>query len=170
MTARTDTRDLLANAMSEFTRGHFGRSIELLGDAIGQNAGHKLAFVTRGSAHLKMGETEAAIGDFDRALALDPGYPRAYHLRGLARENQGADAEALADFSRAIELDPEYGAAYFSRATLNSKLGNDEAATEDIKMVTRITNRNIEAFANENNVWRSRQMQLETVMETELDR
>jgi Tfp pilus assembly protein PilF len=170
MTASVNVKDLFAHAMSEFTKGNFGESINLLGGVLEHDAENKLAVVTRGTAQLKLGESNAAIRDFTRALEIDPGYSRAYHLRGLALEKQGNTKEALEDFSRAIELDSDYGAAYFSRATLRSKLGDSEAATDDIEMVTHLTNRNIETFANENNVWRSRQMQLETIMETDLDR
>jgi hypothetical protein len=53
---------------------------------------------------------------------------------------------------KAIELKPEYGAAYYSRAALYAKLGKEDFAAEDIEKVTHLTNTNIEAFANENNV------------------
>ena len=50
----------------------------------------------------------------------------------------------------AIDIDPEYGAAYYSRATLLTKLGREDDAAEDMKMVTHLTNLNIENFANDN--------------------
>jgi hypothetical protein len=53
---------------------------------------------------------------------------------------------------------------------LLAKMGQEDAAAEDIKTVTHLTNVNIEQFANDNNVWRSRQMQLENIFETELNR
>jgi hypothetical protein len=37
-------------------------------------------------------------------------------------------------------------------------------------MVQHLTNKNIESFANENNVWRSQQLRLEFVMDSELGR
>lgn len=60
-----------------------------------------------------------------------------------------------------IVLDSEYGAANYSRANLHSNMGNEDRATEDIEMVTHLTNVNIEAFANENNIWRSQHLKLE---------
>ena len=82
----------------------------------------------------------------------------------------GDGEEALSDFNKAIETDPEYGAAYYSRATLLTRMGREDEATEDMKMVTHLTNLNIENFANDNNIWRSRQLQMEGMMETELSR
>jgi hypothetical protein len=77
---------------------------------------------------------------------------------------------SMADFNKAIELKPEYGAAYYSRAALYSKLGKEDFAAEDIETVTHFTKTNIEAFANENNVWRSNQLRVEDMLESEINR
>ena len=82
----------------------------------------------------------------------------------------GDDDEALKDFNQAIEIDSEYGAAFFSRATLLTKMGQEDLALEDMKMVNYLSNLNIESFANENNIWRSRHLQMENIMETEMYR
>ncbi|MGD9104765.1 MAG: hypothetical protein PVF64_14625, partial [Desulfobacterales bacterium] len=87
-----------------------------------------------------------------------------------AKEKQENDAEAMTDFEKAIELDPEYGAAYYSRATLHTKMGNEDLAVDDIKMVEFLTNKNIETFAGENNVWRSQHMRLESLTAGEMGR
>jgi Tfp pilus assembly protein PilF len=117
-----------------------------------------------------MENTDNAIVDFSNAIELHPNHPKAYHLRGLAREMAGENDQALADFDKAIDIDPEYGAAYYSRATLLTKIGREDDAIMDMQMVTHLTNLNIENFANENNTWRSRQLQLEEVLETEVNR
>jgi tetratricopeptide (TPR) repeat protein len=126
--------------------------------------------MSRGSAFFRSEQLDEAIADFDRAIELNPDLARSYHLRGLAKEKQGNDAEAIVDFEKAIELDAEYGAAYYSRATLHTKMGNEDLAVEDIKMVEYLTNKNIETFANDNNVWRSQHMRLEALTAGEMDR
>ncbi len=82
----------------------------------------------------------------------------------------GDDDQALLDFNRAIDMDAEYGAAFYSRASLLSKMGQEDSALADMKMVNYLSNLNIESFANENNVWHSRQLQLEEAMESEMHR
>jgi hypothetical protein len=49
-------------------------------------------------------------------------------------------------------------------------MGNEDLAVEDIKMVEFLTNKNIETFANENNVWRSQHMRLESLSAGEMER
>jgi hypothetical protein len=39
-----------------------------------------------------------------------------------------------------------------------------------LQVVSHLSNRNIESFASENNVWRSRQLQMENMMESEMQR
>ena len=162
--------ELYVNAMHAFLNNNYGRSVELFSEAAEIDPQRKLTYASRGSAYLRMERFEEAMADFNRAIELDPSYARAFHLRGLAFEKQGDKESALEDFDRAIEIDPEYGAAYHSRATLHTLMGNEPLAVEDIAMVQHLTNKNIETFANDNNVWRSQQMRLESMLETELAR
>jgi tetratricopeptide (TPR) repeat protein len=163
-------KEIFAHAMSCLMNDDIGTSLEILDTILDADPTDKLVLLARGSAHLKSGKAENAIADFSRAIEIDSGYAKAYHLRGLARELAGDDDAALKDFGNAIEFDSEYGAAYFSRATLLAKMGQEDSATDDMKMVAHLTNANLESFANENNVWRSRHMQMETMMETDLNR
>jgi len=163
-------KGIFEHAMSEFLKNNYETSVELLNKVLEHDPDHKLALTTRGAAQLKMNRSDAAIDDFNRSLEVDPGYARAFHMRGLAFESKGDTHAALNDFGKAIELNPEYGAAYHSRATLYAKIGEDELATDDIRTVAHLTNVNIETFANENNVWRSNQLRVEDMFESELNR
>ena len=163
-------KELFFKAMSKLAKNKLGISLDLLNEIIDTDSDDKLALLARGSVYLKMGNTENAIGDFSRTLQIDPSHPKAYHLRGLAREMAGDDDQALKDLNKAIDIDSEYGAAYYSRATLLTKMGQEDSALEDMKMVNHLSNLNIESFANENSVWRSRQLQMENMMESEMQR
>lgn len=170
MNTNDRNKDIFASAMSNFMEDKLGISIDLLNEIIDTDPDDRLALLTRGSVYLKMGNTENAISDFSQTLQIDSSHPKAYHLRGLAREMAGDDDEALKDLSKAIEIDSEYGAAYYSRATLLTKMGREDSALEDMKMVSQLSNHNIESFANENNIWRSRQLQVEDALESEMHR
>jgi len=162
--------DIYTDGMHEFLNNNFERSIEILSEAAELDPLRTLTFVSRGSAYLKLNRLEEALADFNHAIDLDPSYARAFHLKGLVKEKQGDDSGALDDFNRAIEINPEYGAAFNSRATLHTKMGHEDLAVEDIVMVQHLTNKNIETFANENNIWRSQHLKLESIMESELGR
>lgn len=150
-------------AMAQFVGQNYDKSIGLFSEAIASDPEFQMAYKSRGAAHLRLGRIQDALADFNRVLELDPNSARAFHLRGLAHEKAGDYAKAIADLSKAIEINPQYGAAYYSRANLYSKTGNTVQAAEDIEMVTHLTEVNIETFGDENNVWRSRQLYLESL-------
>ena len=150
-------------AMADFVGQNYGKSIDLFSEAITFDPAFKLAIKSRGAAYLRLGNIQNAIADFNRVLELDPRNARTFHLRGLAHEKAGDDKQALADLNKAIEINPEYGVAYHSRANLYTKMGDTEQAAEDIQMVMHLSEVNIESFANDNNIWRSRQLQLESL-------
>lgn len=154
--------------MSDFLNGEYDRSITRFSAALDIDSRFKPALKSRGAAYLKINKLRDAIADFDRLIEMDPDNARAYHLRGLAYEKKGDLDRALGDFNRSIDHNPEYGAAYFSRATLHNKMGDTEQATADMKMVTHLTEVNIETFANENNIWRSQQLRLEAMYDDDL--
>ena len=161
MVDKKKSMELLKRAMSEYIENNLENSVALLNAAIENNPELKLAYASRGSAYMRLNNLKAAIDDFNKTIELDGDYSKGFHLRGLAREKLDENDLAKGDFDRAIELDPEYGAAYYSRATRLTKMGQEDRAVEDMEMVTHLTNRNIEEFANENNVWRSQFLKLE---------
>ena len=170
MTETLNVKELYSHGMYELINSNYDKSIEILTKALEMDPERKLTLISRGSAYLRVERLDEAYADFNRAIELDPEYARAYHLRGLVEERREKHESALKDFDRAIELSPEYGAAYQSRATLHTLMGNEDLAVDDIVMVQHISNKNIETCANENNVWRSQQLRVESLMETELTR
>jgi len=163
MSDNDNAQNKFEEGMAEFVNKNYGPCIEYLSQAIVLDPGFTLAFKSRGAAYLRQDKPEQAIADFNMVIGMDSSNARAYHLRGLAYEKAGQNDKALDDFNRALELKTDYGAVYYSRASLNNKMGNTEQATEDIRMVTNLTEVNIETFGNANNVWRSQQLQLESV-------
>jgi tetratricopeptide (TPR) repeat protein len=168
MSDNNNAQKKFEEGMVEFVNHNYGQSIEHLSRAIELDPVFTLAFKSRGAAYLRLGNAEEAIADFNTAIGMDSSTARAYHLRGLAFEKTGEHDKALGDFNRALELKSDYGAVYYSRASLNSKLGNTEQATDDIRMATALTEVNIETFSNANNVWRSQQLQLESIYNDDL--
>ena len=168
MSDKTKAQKKFEEGMANFVEHNYGQSIEDLSQAIELDPVFTLAFKSRGAAYLRSDRAEEAIADFSAVIELDAGNARAYHLRGLAHEKSGAHEKALVDFNKALEIKSDYGAVYYSRANLNSKMGRTEQATEDIRMVTHLTEVNIETISNANNVWRSQQLRFESMHNDDL--
>ena len=161
-------KEKFEEGMADFVRQNYSRSIDLLSQALELDPRYTLALKSRGAAYLKLGKIQEAIDDMNAAINFAPDNARAFHLRGLAHDKSGDLDRALEDFNQALELKPDYGAVYYSRANLLSRMGLPELATEDIQMVTRLAEVNIESFANENNVWRSQHLRLESIYDDDI--
>ena len=154
--------------MADFVDHNYVKCIERLSRAIELDPQFSLAIKSRGAAYLRSNQAEAAIADFNAVIEMDPNNARAYHLRGLAFEKTGDHEKAMNDFDKALELKSDYGAVYYSRANLNTRMGRTEQAAEDIRMVTHLSEVNIETFSNANSIWRTQQLRLESMTNDDL--
>ena len=66
-----------------------------------------MAFNDLGEAHSKMHDVDAAIRDYDRAIALKPDFAEAYCNRAYARVMTHDLGAAIRDYDRAIALKPD---------------------------------------------------------------
>jgi tetratricopeptide (TPR) repeat protein len=81
-----------------------------------------------------MGQYEAALADFSRALELDPNDAWDWAHRGETYRQMGQYEAALADFSRALELDPNNDWILYGRALLYHVLDCKEKALADLNI------------------------------------
>jgi len=63
-------------------------------------------YVKRGVAYAKKGDPNRSLGDFCKAIKLDPKYAPAYVNRGFAYKKLGQYENALAEFKAALRIDP----------------------------------------------------------------
>ncbi len=161
MAEQIKNKAVFDRAVHAFVNRQYENSIHLFTTMIAEDHEDALAWVSRGAAHMRLENLDAALEDFNRAIELHPNRARPYHLRGLIHEKQGNLDEALEDFSHAIALDPEYGAALYSRSALFNRMGDNERANEDARAFAVLSERNVAEYANENNIWRSHHLTLE---------
>ncbi|MFC1516844.1 tetratricopeptide repeat protein, partial [Thermodesulfobacteriota bacterium] len=154
MTDHNTAMDRFKKGAKAFAEKDFKTGVDEFTKSIAMDPAFGLAYASRGAAFMKLNRLEESLADFGRAIELEPDRPGPYHLRGLVREKLGDHEGALADFGTAIDLNPDYSAAYVSRAALQIKLGKDDLATEDVQMIHALTEKNIQDFSRENNIWR----------------
>ncbi len=85
---------------------------------LAQSPGTGLFLSLRGAAYLQIGENEAAIDDFVKALYQDPKQPRVWVSYGHVLRTVGRQAESVDAYRRSLALAPTLGEAYWSLANL----------------------------------------------------
>ncbi len=88
--------------------------------------------LNRGAVHLRMGNAEAALQDFDEAIKMTPRNANALINRGAALVMLKRNGEAVATLTRALQLKPATPeTAYYYRATAREALNDVRGAYED---------------------------------------
>ena len=90
--------------------------------------------VNRGVLLMRRGATEEALGDFERAAAIDPALGEAFVDRGIARVALGQVEQGVADIDRGLQLGlatPEQ--AYYHRAIAREQLNDLRGAYLDYR-------------------------------------
>lgn len=83
--------------------------IETCTQSIRSNPISATAFFNRGLSYQRLGDWEAAIGDFTEAIRVNPQYAEAYQSRGLAYSDLGDKQAAVQDIREAARLFFESG-------------------------------------------------------------
>jgi len=77
------------------------------------------------------GQMNLAIGEYTKAIIIDPEYAPAYSDRGVAYRRIGDLEQAIADFDQAIALDPDFAFAYSNRGLVFAQKGDLDRAIAD---------------------------------------
>jgi tetratricopeptide (TPR) repeat protein/S1-C subfamily serine protease len=109
------------------------------------------AYYNRGNTKFELGQKQAAIEDYDRAIAINPQDAKAYYNRGVTKSDLGQKQAAIEDYDRAIAINPQYAAAYYNRGVVKSELGQKQAAIEDYDRAIAINPQDAAAYVNRGN-------------------
>ena len=96
-----------------------------------------VAYSNRGIAYRDMDFTDQAIGDFTKAVELDPSLDVAYYNRANAYGHKALYDEAIADYTRAIQIAPD-NSAYTNRAWAHEKKGERDFAISDYRAALKL--------------------------------
>ncbi|MCF7875150.1 MAG: tetratricopeptide repeat protein [Candidatus Omnitrophica bacterium] len=80
-----------------------------------------------------MGDLEAALPFYQKAVEIDPGYVQAYNDLGVLYEMEGVLGEAEQYYKQALAIDPDFMPAHTNLAFLYEKKNNIKKATDHWK-------------------------------------
>jgi len=104
--------------------------------------------VAKGNQKLADGEYQAAIAEFNQALAIDETNAEAFGYRGVARSRLEDYQGALGDYNQALALDSEAYEFYYNRGITQTHLKDYESAIEDFSETITYKPDFAPAFAN----------------------
>lgn len=122
-------------------------AIDIAQDALNNKIKQKTAvYLFRGTSYANKFEFDKAIGDFTRAIRIEPKYAASYNSRGTVYLLKGELEDALDDFNQVIKRNPDYPKAYLNRANVYAKMGLQDAALADMGKALQLNTRYPEAY------------------------
>jgi tetratricopeptide (TPR) repeat protein len=121
----------LALAQTAFLGGDYTGAIELFSAAIAEKPNDSEAYIGRGLAYTRTGQSDLARSDFLRAVELDANDIRPLHQLGLIAVSMEQYPSAIDYFTRVIALDGKSARAYASRGLAHTQNLNYLLAIED---------------------------------------
>jgi tetratricopeptide (TPR) repeat protein len=104
------------------------RAHEFIQLALRQNPRHQRAWTVSAFMNAEKGRLDAAIKDFEQALALKPGDADTIFNLGFILQGKGEHEAAVAHFQRATQLNPFLDRAWYGEGLSLSKLGRYQDA------------------------------------------
>ena len=142
VTGLAATAWMIAAIITTFTYLSYERNkvwrneITLWSDVISKSPDKARAYTNRGRALGDLGRFQEALGDFNRALALDPTNTDAYNNRANIYVQSGRVDDAIADCNRALEVAPhldfQLAKIYFNRGTAYIRKNQIDLALKDL--------------------------------------
>ncbi len=118
-------------ALSLFHARDFKGSITAVNSFLAANPRDARALVLRGDDEAELGNTTAALADYNTAIGISPDFQYAYVTRCETRLDTGNVTSALEDCNTAVRLDPQDGLAFEDRGDVYFEREAYDAALKD---------------------------------------
>lgn len=105
-----------------------------------------IAYNNRGNYYRENGDTQKAIEDYTKTIALEPTYYRAYGNRGNLYVDQKQYDLALADYTKVLQLKPNSAHAYANRGGIYVEQQQFDNALADFKQALKIDNKHLNTY------------------------
>ena len=106
----------------------------------------EFAYTNRGTAYLRKGQYNEAIGEYTKALKMNPHYAIAYCNRGMAYAKNGHYEKAVADYNEALSIDPKHSTTYYNRGIAHLRLGDSKQAIKDFQGAAKLNHKGAQNY------------------------
>lgn len=124
-------------------------TVTLFEHAVKKSPGSAFAWNNRGIAKYFMNDTDGALSDYNKAIALNQEYAEAYYNRGLVYNTIHDWNKAMSDYTKAISMNPNFASCYTAKGILEmDEFRQDTLALMDFNKAIRINPLLAQAYYN----------------------
>lgn len=148
----TDLKTRLTEALAAYNSGRAADAAQVCREILAVEANSFDALHILAAAQSKLGEYEAALPNYDRAVALQPKHLDALSGRGFVQLQLKKYEDAVASYDRAIALKPTVATWFFNRGNALRELKRFDDALESFARAVTLTPSLAEAHNNCGNI------------------
>jgi tetratricopeptide (TPR) repeat protein len=131
----------------------YARALDCLNKTVAFDSCNADAAFNRAIALKGLGQLDAALAGYDRAINLRPTFADAYANRGVVLQELWRIDEALESYDKAIALKPDLAHAYANRGFVLTQLRRLEAAVTSYDRAIALNPQNAKVWLNRGNVF-----------------
>ncbi|MCK4409113.1 MAG: tetratricopeptide repeat protein, partial [Candidatus Eisenbacteria sp.] len=154
---------LLADGIERFRRGDFEGAVAAFKQVSELDPENVQAYVSIGSAYMRMDRLTEAANAFRRALVLDPDDAMARVGMAQVHKLWGQPDQALEELEGALEHDPENADAHYTKAIIYQELDELELELEALVATAAVDPRNSMAMSRLADIYLASEMHAEAV-------
>ncbi len=109
--------------------------------------------ITRGKNLLRQKNFNGAIGEFNKALKINPKSPEAFLGRGAGWIGKKSYNMAIADFTRSLTIDPDFVPALRARSFCYTQIKLFDKATADLDKAIKLLPESADLYADRASLW-----------------
>jgi Tol biopolymer transport system component/tetratricopeptide (TPR) repeat protein len=106
------------------------------------------AYLSTADEYYQDEETEKALAEIEKAIALAPNFAEAYFAKGIILKSMDDLDQALAAYNQALELAPEHVKALNNRGLVYSAMGDNETAIADFTKALELDPEYVKGYFN----------------------
>ena len=146
--AQNPPQDQLQSLINLYSQGQLQRALKQAETLVQQFPQSATLFNIQGAALKGLGQFDASVEAYNKALSIKPDYAEAYNNMGNALKEQGKLEEAIEAYNKALAIKPDYADAYNNMGNALQEQGKLEEAIEAYNKALAIKPDHADAYNN----------------------
>ncbi|AII88011.1 tetratricopeptide repeat protein [Planktomarina temperata] len=131
-----------------YSQGQLQQALQEAGTLVQQFPQSAILFNIQGAVLKGLGQLDASVEAYNKALAIKPDNADAYNNMGVTLQEQGKLEEAIEAYNKALAIKPNYAEAYYNMGNALKDQGKLEEAIEAYNKALDIKPDHAEAYKN----------------------
>ena len=148
VTPKDPSQGELESVVALYRQGQLEKALSLATQTLKRFPHSAVIYNILAAVNSGLGNFDAAIDNFKRAIKINPSYAEAYNNMGNTLKEQGDLKAAIDSYEQALKIKPDYALAYNNMGNVFYKQGDLGAAINHYRQALKINPSYIEAYTN----------------------